>query len=60
MSKTAPCPRCTGGGMITTGEHCPECAGHPFASLDGVTLVCEHCHGTGKQNVPCPDCAETE
>ncbi len=57
MSKYA-CPRCHDSGMIATEEHCPECAGHPFTSLDGHAVVCEHCHGTGKLNVPCPECAK--
>lgn len=58
MSKQTCCPRCTGGGMIVSKEPCPECAGQPFTSLDGITLTCEHCHGTGKLNLPCPECAE--
>lgn len=58
MSKHACCPRCTGGGMVTSPEPCPECLGHPYTNLDGVTLVCTHCHGTGKVNVPCPDCGK--
>jgi DnaJ-class molecular chaperone len=58
MSKDACCPRCTGGGMIVSAETCPECAGHPYSNCDGVTMVCEHCHGTGKKNVPCPECAD--
>jgi DnaJ-class molecular chaperone len=53
----ATCPRCLGGGHITTDEFCPECAGQPFVSLDGHTIVCEHCYGTGRVNVPCPDCS---
>ncbi len=52
------CPRCTGGGHVMTEEQCPECAGQPFTSLDGHTLVCDHCHGTGRKNVPCPECSD--
>lgn len=58
MSKTACCPRCTDGRTIVTKETCTECAGQPFINLDGHTIVCNHCHGTGRQNVPCPDCAD--
>lgn len=52
------CPRCTGGGEVTTERTCPECAGHSYFNADGVTIVCQHCHGTGKENVPCPECAD--
>lgn len=56
MSKTDCCGRCTGGGMIASDKTCPECGGIPFSNSDGHTMVCDHCHGTGKENVPCPDC----
>lgn len=42
--------------MIVSKEACPECAGQPFINLDGVTLTCDHCHGTGRKNLPCPEC----
>lgn len=50
------CPRCMGGGVVAGEEPCAECAGQPFTNLDGITLVCEHCHGTGRRNVACPEC----
>lgn len=54
------CPRCTDGGFVATEEQCPECMGQPFTNLDGHTITCGHCHGTGKQNIPCPECAAHE
>lgn len=58
MAKHTCCARCNGGGQVASQVTCSECAGHPFVNLDGVTMVCEHCHGTGKQNLPCPECAD--
>lgn len=55
-ARAACCPRCTGSGTVASAEVCPECAGTPTVSLDGVGLTCEHCYGTGRKNVPCPDC----
>lgn len=59
MSPASTCPRCTGGGCVSSAEQCPECAGQPYTSLDGHTITCEHCHGTGRRNVPCPECSGT-
>ncbi len=50
------CPRCTGGGHVTSHEVCPECAGQGCWNTDGHTMTCEACHGTGHKNVPCPEC----
>lgn len=50
------CPRCTGGGWVATADECPECLGQPYANLDGIMLVCQYCHGTGRRNIPCPEC----
>jgi DnaJ-class molecular chaperone len=55
-SSACKCSRCTDGGSIATEKDCPECAGQPFVNIDGHTMVCGYCHGTGKENVPCPDC----
>lgn len=59
MSKTACCTRCTGGGQIASAEECPECCGQPAMNFDGHTIICEHCHGTGRKNTACPDCGGT-
>ncbi len=50
------CPRCTGGGWVASAAVCPECLGSPYVNLDGNMLVCQHCHGTGRANVRCPQC----
>jgi len=50
------CPRCTGGGQVSAAEHCPECLGQPYTNIDGIMLVCQACHGTGRRNLPCPEC----
>lgn len=52
------CKRCGDAGYVAGPERCPECQGSPYANLDGQTMVCEACHGTGHKNVPCPECGK--
>lgn len=53
------CARCTGGGWVASAAACPECLGQPYTNIDGIMLVCQHCHGTGRKNMPCPECGGT-
>lgn len=51
------CKDCHGTGQVPGAEVCPECMGIPDSNCDGVTVVCDHCGGTGRKRVPCKTCA---
>lgn len=50
------CLRCFGGGEITTPAPCPACLGAREDWCEGISITCRVCHGTGRVNIPCPEC----
>ena len=53
------CPVCGGTGFIASQADCRRCKGTGFMYNDGVQVICNACHGTGKAGSQCLNCRGT-